>query len=72
MDTKKYHIDGGPVSWTELIDRAMDAGCKALDGLQTTSCSAAYLRECGHQVGLVSELSDADPAPAASESESET
>lgn len=57
FDEKKYHIDGEPVSATEIIQRARDLDAEYDAAfMQSTSRGAAILRREGHTVGEITEL----------------
>lgn len=54
MEEKKYHIDGEPADFRDIIRRAKEYG---YDGeVLQSSVAADILRKNGHTVGNISEL----------------
>lgn len=50
MQERRYLIDGQPVKWFHIVDRARDLGYTEPSGIYTTSKAATVLREHGHTV----------------------
>ena len=50
MTEGTYYLDGEPIRWQALIEKARALGLKNSDGFYTTGEAAAALRELGHTV----------------------
>lgn len=53
---KKYHIDFEPADMRDVISRAQEYGYENKNGIYQTSVAAKILRDNGHKVGNIEEV----------------